>query len=102
MNKEEKIKLKIERLKAKSDFHKWEYSQYTAYLIGILAILISLFISVVLEIRGIVYKLFLAFILLILIFVSYLVISFFSKKSSNQIIRLSKEIENNYNRLENI
>ena len=100
MNKEEKIKLRIEKLKAQSDFHKWEYGQYTTYLIGILAILIAIFIPATLEIPDITYKLLSAFLLIVLCFISYLVIKSFSKKSSSKIIGLSRQIEENYNKLE--
>ena len=86
MNKTEKIKLKIEKLKSRSDFHKWEYGQYTNYLIGSSAILIALFVGII----------------ILLIFIFYLLIKSSSKKSEYKIKRLSKEIEKNYNQLENI
>ena len=102
MKNEEKIKLKVERLKAQSDFCKWEYGQYATYLIGILAILISIFIPTTLVILGWWYKILLAVILVVLCLISYLFIHSLSKKSSDKIIRLSKEIENNYGELEKL
>jgi hypothetical protein len=102
MNNKERIKLNIERLKDRSDFYKWEYGQYTNYFIGIIAILIALFIPTILEIKMLFYKLLLAFLLIISFLISYKIINFLSKDSSNKIIELSKEIENNYNRLERL
>ena len=96
MNKTEKIKLKIEKLKSRSDFHKWEYGQYTNYLIGSSAILIALLVSKAGD------NLLFVGIIILLIFIFYLLIKSSSKKSEYKIKRLSKEIEKNYNQLENI
>ena len=102
MRNENKIKLRIEKLKAQSDFHKWQFGQYNTYLIGIIAILISLFIPTTMVIQDIVYKIVLGVLLIILCFVSYFVIHSLSKKSENSIRELSRKIEENYSELEKL
>lgn len=99
MKNEEKIRLKIEKLKAQSDFHKWEYGQYTAYLIGLSAILIGLLSTdKTFNLPNILFIL----VIILLFFIFFIIIKCYSKKPAEEIQRLSKEIENNYNQLEKI
>jgi len=100
MEDKERLKINIEKLKAKSDFEKWQFGQYNNYLLGIIAILISIFIPTTLSIYGIIYKIILGILLIALCFISYIFIHTLSKKSENQIRELSKKIERNYRELE--
>jgi len=100
MKEENKVKLKIEKLKAHSDYYKWEISQYNLFFIGIIAILIAIYIPIMISLNSIGYTLGLGFVLIISLTFFHYCIKPFTKKSYKKIKDYSKKINRLYEELE--
>ncbi len=101
MNLEEKTKLKIQMLQSQSDYHKFEYSQFSTYFLGLIALIISIYLPIVSVINNIKYIVILWICLLISIGV---IKKFFQKRlnqSAKKIEKTSREIHSLYNKLIN-
>lgn len=51
MDKDEKMKLRIQKLQAQSDYQKFEYSQKSTYYIGLIASLIAIYIPITISVN---------------------------------------------------
>jgi uncharacterized protein YacL len=99
MDQEEKIKLKIQRLQAQSDYRKFEYSQITTYYIGIIACLLAIFIPIIPSLKDINLILISTLFLFILIWFTNYKLKRHFKSNSDEIKTLSKQIESLYSEL---
>ncbi len=96
MNKEEKIKIQIQRLQAQSDYHKFEYSQISNYFIGIVAMLLAVYIPLITTLNKWYYTIILAVFLLGSLWYSNKKLKKHFKKNTDKIEELSKKIDGLY------
>lgn len=95
----EKKKLRIQQLQAQSDYHKFEYSQATNYLLGAIAVLVGAYIPVAIAVDRWQTTAITAIFLFLLIGGIYFILEPFFTKNIKSIERLSKEIHVLYQQL---
>ena len=97
MNKEEKIKLELQKLKWKSDYKKFEYDKFVVYFLSLIGILIAIFIPAIISFRG---NFFITLIVLLIFLFLFLIVIYrffsFNEKILDEIFKLSKQIDEKF------
>jgi len=99
MKEEDRIKLKIEKLKGQSDYHKWEVNQYDLLFVGMITLLIVIYIPTMIALKSISLIIILGVILIVLLVTFYYFIRPLTKKSFKKIEDYSKQINRLYEEL---
>jgi len=101
VKEEDKIKLRIERLKINSDCYKWEINQYNSSFMGLIVIFVGIFIPTMILLDYFWHKVGAVVALIFLLFLSYffIIVKNSVKEKTKKIDNYHKEINQLYEKL---